>query len=240
MSTIAAIRMKVRFNLRDMDSKLQAFDSVEIDQKIRDLYLMNGADLPAAHKATSSALTISAGANTFTVPISKAAGSATFSDASEVTLQLVSTGQFLGFVSREVMDAMRDSQQTTVASRPQYFTLYEDLDGVLRGICYPAAKVAEVCNLFQSIGAEVPFSATNLDAVPIVLTDPAQVALACLVAADLLPMVPDDELKRRRINPRGVPTMIQAWRSEASRVFYREAIRRNNVQDPGVIERWVS
>jgi hypothetical protein len=240
VSTIAAIRMKVRFNLRDTDSKMQSFDSAEIDQKIRDVYLVKGAGLPAAHKATSSALTILAGANTFTVPITKTTGSTTFSDASEVTLQLVSTGHFLQPVSREMLDAMRDSQQATVSGRPEFFTVYEDLDGVLRGICYPAAKGDEACNLFQSIGTQVPFSATNLDAAAIILTDPAQVALACLVAAELLPMIPDDELQRRRVNPRGVPTMLQAWRSEASRVFYREAIRRNGVQDVGLVERWVS
>ncbi len=232
MSTIAYIRMKVDIRLRQMDTKNRSYSTVEVDQAVRDKYVAIHALLPPAHVAETAAFTISAGGDTFTPTLS----GTTYSDALDVRLQLQSTGQFLKKATVEELDAFRNSQPTPLLSVPSLFALWEDHQGVVRGRCYPGAAAAQVVNLFRSRSHVVPFSATDLDTVAVYFNEAACNALAASVAADLLMALPDEELKKRRLNRE----IASVWHREAETVWYQEEARRNDLESIGRTQRWVS
>ena len=236
MSTLSAIRMKVRFRTRDRDHKNQARSTPEIDQMVREKYLARYAMLPPVHVSTASAFTISAGGDTFTVTLT----GTTYADAGDIRIRLRSDGSFLEKKSVEQIDALRSGHATVSLGVPDAFCVWEDKAGVLNGRCWPGAKDAQVCDLYRDEDADVLTSATDLDAVAVILNDAGQTALAALVAADIIEQLTDEELIVRKINPAKADKVAASMRAEAEAVFYQEACRRHDVESVGRIERWVS
>lgn len=224
--------MKVRFRTRDRDHKNQARSTPEIDQLTREKYLIRYAQLPPVHVATASAFTISAGGDTFTVTLT----GTTYADAGDVRIRLRSDGSFLVKQSVEQIDATRNGHPSVSLGIPDRFCVWEDKVGVLNGRCWPGAKDAQICDLYRDEDADVLTSATDLDAVAVILNDAGQTALAALVAAEIVESMTDEELAVKKLNR----NVAKLWTQEAEKVFYLEACRRHDVESVGVIERWIS
>lgn len=233
MSTVAYVRAKVDMRLRQQDSKNRSYSVPEVDYAIREKFASRSASLPPARVAESAAFSISGGGDTFTVTLS----GTTYSDGDEVRIQLASTGNFLQKTTVEGIDAMRDGAPNVFLGVPDWFALWTDHQGVLRGRCYPGALATQSCNLFRSRSPAPVFSSTDLDSQAIYWPEPACVALAAEVAADLLLALPDSELEKRRLSRE----TAALWKKEAEVLFYQEAGRRDDLESTGIgTHRWVS
>jgi hypothetical protein len=218
--------------LRQQDSKNRSYSVPEVDFAIREKFATVNAVLPAPHVAETAAFTISAGGDTFTPTLS----GTTYSDADDVRLRLQSTGQFLHRVTVEELDAHRNGNPTVLLGVPMLFSLWHNHQGALLGRCYPGALAAQVVDMFRSRSHAAISSATDLDAAAVYFNEAACVALSAAVSADLLLALPDDELKKRRLNR----AIAAEWAKEAAKVFYEEAARREDIDSIGKTMRWVS
>ena len=88
--TLENIRYRVRSLTRDVDGRSPSRDLAEIDNAIAEAYLVLSSRLPAPSLYTASAFTISAHADTFTLP-----DSASEEYTGDVRIRLRSDGRFL-------------------------------------------------------------------------------------------------------------------------------------------------
>ena len=235
------VRDRIRIRLRDMDAPKNTFNTVETDQAIASYYLRLRSQLPAPVVYTASGLTISAGAASFDFPSTVTGytgndGQAEY--AGEVKIQLVSTGTYLKKLSQFEMDQYYDS--AAPASFPQgkpfAFDLRESSAQLVTGRLWPAAKDAEVCNLWVTRSADdvrdfVGAGTDDMDDVQVQLSRVAADALELYVAADLLDRMSEEDLKLRRWDARSADRASQGWRREAAKSAYKEAERMHNLAD---------
>jgi hypothetical protein len=249
--TIALRRLRedVRLNIRDTDARRQTYNVVELDQAIANRYLLVQGRLPAYEVYTASAFTISANADTFTLPttVSQWTGNDGGAEyAGKFRIQLASTGQFLHKLSEDEMAAYRAGQITTSMSIPEYFSLYEDKTQTIQGRVYPGAQAAQACHLYASMQADdlrafIGSGSDDLDDVELQMSREAEIAVLFHASADLLERMGDDDLALRRFSPRSADKTAAGWRREAELALYREASRRHSIEDnEGRTERRVS
>lgn len=237
------IRERVRIRLRETDARKPSFVLPEIDQAICDSYIELQAMLPPPVLTSASALTISAGASTFTLPLTVTQwtgndGGAEY--AGDVRLQLVSNGAWLRFVSNDWMDSLINNSPTIPQGVPDSFSLYERKDQQVDGRVWPAAKSAEVVNMTATMAADdlrdfIGSATDDLDDVEVQFSRTAAQALILFSAAELLERMTPDDLQARRLSGRNG----EQWMQRALRLAYAEAVRRHQLEDSGVTERWV-
>jgi len=153
----AKVRGRVRARLHETGAHKDPLTAIDIDMAIAESWILMGSFLPSPVFAISSAFTISAGATTFTLPVSVASsgyGTGTTEYDGEVRIQLVSNASFLQKITAREMDAFLSGSTTPPQAVPDRFALYPDKTQIVQGRCWPAAKVAEACNLWASISAE--------------------------------------------------------------------------------------
>jgi hypothetical protein len=235
---LTKLRGRVRSKIRDIDGKMASPNQVEIDQAICDAYIALQADLPQPTIYVASGITIAGGGAVFSLPVTVASsgfGTGTEEYAGQVDLQLVSNGRWL---RRKTIDELRqffDGQQATVQGVPEWFALYEDNATVVRGVCYPAAKASEVCNMYASLSANdlrdyVGTGGTEgLDTATAKLSDIGAAALVNRAAADMIDRMDDAALKLRGINQKYAAVL----RSESESLIYQEAGRRSALESNG-------
>jgi len=238
------IRDRIRFRLRDFDATNGSYTGPEYDQYICDAYLAMQSRLHRPDLYTSSAFTISAGTDLFSLPATVLQytgndGGAEY--AGDVRIRLRSTGDYLVKNTVEELDAWRDGDQNVVLAIPRHFALWEDKDQAVQGRCHPGAKVAELCDLFAPLTADdlrdfVGGGTSDLDDVEVLFSRVAAQALVYGVAAELLLMMPDDEATRRRINK----AVVQKWERMSEVMLDSEEARRHDVEDVGRVQRWQS
>lgn len=241
--TLIKLRGRVRSRLRDSDGRMANPSIVEIDQALADAYLALQSYLPAPTLYTASALTISAGSDLFSLPVSVSGsgyGTGTVEYAGQVELQLASNGQFLRRQTVEQVNAFRNGQNALVTGIPHIFALYQDNAQVVRGRCYPGAKVAEVVNMFASLKADdlrdyVGAGSSAMDDVTLNLGRDGAASLVAQTAAMLLARMDETAIKERGINPR----VADAWFAEAADLAYAEAATRHSLESTGEVQDWV-
>ncbi len=224
---LSTIRHRVNTKLRNTDDRRATFDPVELDQVIAEAYLVRQASLPPPHVMTTSAITISASASTFTLPTTSSA-----EYGGDIQIRLQSNGRYLERLTIEEMQARRsgqtDAQLIAGASIPDTYAFFEENDQEVQAFCYPAAKVAEVCDLYAAIVA-ADLRATNLDTVSAALSRYAVTGLVYDVSAELLMMMPDEDIKLRRLDR----AVANVWRKQAAVMFYQEEARRHSLEGVG-------
>lgn len=238
------VRDRVRGRLNDTDARRPTFVVPQLDSAICDAYLALSSMIPAPTIYTASAFTISAGAETFTLPTTATTGWTGGDGEAEyagmVQIQLVSTGTFLQPISNAQMHALRSGQTSVVTGIPERFALYEASNQQVNGWCYPGAKVAQACNLYRSLLYDdlrdyVGAGTDDLDDVEVQFSRLGVLALVQYAASCLLGQMTDEDAQLRRIDK----SVAALWRKEAWDLAYGEAMRRHNLEDPGIgVERW--
>lgn len=242
---LTKIRGRVRSRLRDADGRMDNPSNVDVDMAICDAYLALSADLPAPTLYTAAALTISAGSDLFTLPVTVASsgyGTGTTEYAGQVEIQLVSNGAFLQRKTLTELNAFRHGQFTLILGVPSMFALYEDNGQVVRGRCYVGAAAAQSCNLYSSLQVEDlrdyvgTGGAEALDTVSADLSRTGAAALVAYTAGMLLKRMDAKAVELRGLNP----AVADVWLNEAATLMYHEAARRNALESNGETQRWVS
>lgn len=227
-----------------MDARKPGFVLPEIDQAIADAYLELQARLPAADLYTSSGLTISAAADTFTLPatVSQYTGNSAAAEyAGDVRIRLRSIGRFLQKCAVEEIDSWRTRAPTSPQGIPEKFALWEDKSQIVQGRVWPAALAAEVCDIFVRLSADdvrdfIGAGTDDMDDVSILFSRIAAQALALYVSADLIGRMTPEDLKERRLNP----AIAAKWLHDAEVMLYQEAARRHDLAGVGRTQRWVN
>lgn len=231
MSTpLTTVRARCQVRLREMDQRRNSLSPIEYDQAIADAFIEITTYLPATHLYASSDLTLSdATSGTFTMATTSAR-----QYAGDIRIRLRSTGFFLRRRTVEELDAIR-SGVSPFQAVPTDYALWEEPDQEVQGRCWPYPRTAEACDVYRAV---VPsdLRAFDLDTVTVDLSRPAELALECLVAANLADSLTDDDMKLRRLNPK----VVASWRATAARILYKEAARRHDIEAVGRIQRWVS
>lgn len=219
-------------------------DSVACDMALTDAYIALQSELPQPTLYTASALTISAGAETFSLPVtitSSGFGTGTVEYAGQVDLRLASNGSFLERKTLDELNAYRAGSASVPLGIPQIFALYEDRSTVVQGRCYPGALAAQACDMFASISADdlrdyVGTGGTEgLDTVTTQLGRQGAAALVNRAAAFLVARMDEPTLKKRGINP----AVVQLWLKESDDLAYAEAGRRLALESNGATQRRV-
>jgi hypothetical protein len=235
---LTKLRGRVRSKIRDIDGKADSPNQVEIDMALADAYIALQADLPQPTIYVASGITIAGGGSVFSLPVTVASsgfGTGTEEYAGQVDLQLVSNGRWL---RRKTIDELRqfiDGQQATVQGVPEWFALYEDNATVVRGVCYPAAKASEVCNMYASLSANDlrdyvgTGGSEGFDTATAKLSDQGAAALVLMAAAEMVAKMDADTLKERKLNP----AVVARWDRQADQLLYGEGGRRSAVESNG-------
>lgn len=237
------IRNRVQGRLRNRDPRSPGWDDVDVDMEICSSYIQIAARLPAPGLYTSSAFTISAGSDLFTLPTTVTqwtggAGGAEYEG--RVDIQLVRTGDFLRYVSREEMESIKSGQQTISLGTPSQFAMYEDKSQVMQGWCDPGAASSEACNLYAPLMADDPrdfigSGSQGMDNVSLAFSRVAGQALEYLVTAELLGRMTPEDAASRRLNQAYAGRMVR----ESDRLIFAEAGRRHRIRDAGRTQRWI-
>lgn len=241
--TFPKVRARVRSRLRDLDGKMNNPSTVEVDMAICDAFVAIGGDLPAPTLYTASAVTISAGTDFFTLPVTVASsgyGTLTEEYAGQVELQRVTDGRWL---ERKTVNELQGwlINPTTALGIPDLFALYQDNGLVVRGRCYPGAKVATVLNMYSSLKPNdlrdyVGTGGTEgLDTATVPWGRHGVAALVDYASAMLVARMNADALKLRGLNP----NVADLWMREADRLIYQEAADRNALESNGQTQRRV-
>jgi hypothetical protein len=236
---LSRLRDRVNGRIRNFDFRGNeagpAYSDVEVDQELCSEYLAIQSMLPAAKLYTASALTISAGLDTFQLPATVTQWTGNDGGAeyrSGIRIQLVSTGGFLDQVSLNDLNRYRNFQPTTAAGIPYIFALYEESDQDVQGICYPPAKAAEPCNLFRNLEADdlrdfVGSGAQAMDDVRVQMSRVEALGLELRAAAGLVAKMSSADLDARRINP----NIVSLWINESAGLIHGSAGTRHNITD---------
>lgn len=231
---LSTLRHRVRQKLRDLDDRRNSYSPIEVDQAICEMVISRASQLPQPFVYTPNAFTISAGASTFVLPTTNSA-----EYKRDIRIQLVSTGRFLEKLTLEEIQSRMDGQPAaqiaSSATKPDSFALFPEADQELQGVCYPAARDAELCNLWAVLAIR-DLRDTDLDTVTVPFTRDACAGIVNLVAADLLEGMPDDDLKLRKINPR----VAVSWRNEGEALMYRDEARQHDLEGVGRTQRWLA
>lgn len=242
---LTKLRGRVRSKIRSLDGKATGPDVVAVDIALCDAYIALQADLPQPTLYTANAVTISAGTDLFSLPVtvtSSGYGTGSEEYAGQVDLQRTVDGLFLRRYTVNELESWINGNVTTPLGIPERFALYEDNGQVVRGRCYPGAKSATVCNLYSTLHANDlrdwvgTGGSEGLETVSANLSRVGAAALVDYTAAMLVARMDADTLKKRGLNPQ-VATL---WQQEADRLLYQEAARRNAIESNGLTQRRVS
>jgi hypothetical protein len=207
---------RVREMLRDQDARQGEFSTPEIDNALSDAYLVFRAMQPAHAAHVPSALTIRIGANTFALPTSDDDRESAMEYAGDIRLQRASDGVFLKHRSRVEVERMRTGLADGRRGRPTHFTLWEEADGEVQGLCYPRTDRDEPLNVFSRSLADDPRDFADLDAATFDLNRAQRAAVVYLAAADLAARMAPPALALRRLSVHAPAR----WRAQAHRIAY--------------------
>ncbi len=241
--SISIVRARVRERLNDMNDGPGAIGALTVDSAIAESFVALSAWLPAPLLYIANALTIAAGSETFSLPVTVAGTGYTAGNTEyrgEVKLQRTSDNLYMVKITNEQMDAKRSGYTVTPLARPEVFALYEDASQVVQGRCWPAPKVAEACNMWATLNPEDLINyvgASNdkgLDDVTVPLSRAAEVALVAYTAGELLSRMPDDVADGRGLNK----SKASDWNREAFDLLYQDEARRHSIRQTGRYQRW--
>lgn len=230
----------------DSDGRMDMPSGVQVDMAAASAWIALGSFLPAPVVATASAFIISAGSETFTLPVTVTAsgyGTGTTEYAGNVRIQLVSNGLYLVPASHAEMHALRNGVVATSPSMPQVFCLDPDGSQVARGRCWPPPKVAEACNLWAAIKAEDlrdyvgTGGAEAMDTVTILGTREQVQALECRTARTLLTRIPAAVAEARGMDKRA---LLAEWAKEEKDLVYGAEQNHHGLKSVSRVQRWSS
>ena len=232
MASLESVRQRIKECLRDTDLRKPSRDTPEYDNAIAEAYLGLASRLPAATSVTTSAGTIAANADTFTLPT--ASGE---EYGGEVRIRLRSDGSFLRRRTVMEIDLLRSGDISTVGtSRPTDFCMWEEGDQDVQCRCWPRSRELETYDLHRSLLPSDLRDAAALDTDDINFSRYGLVALVYHASALILKSMTDEDLTARRLN-RGV---ADHWLAQADIVLYKEAERRHNIESVGYMMKLVS
>jgi len=227
--TLPSVRARVQVKIRQSDSRKFSIGPIEVDQAIRDAYLLMASRLPAAHVVATSALTIASGADTFSLAV---ASSEEYEG--DVRIQKQTDRRFLDRLTVEEIDAYRSGQTSSYTGIPERFALWEDTATVVQGRVHPRANAAYVCDIYRSVVA-ADFDLTAVDATSIAFSRYGINALIIQAASDLVASMTDEMLKERGLSG----GIAGVWAKQAEVALYREQSRRNSLASTGRTHRMV-
>jgi len=244
---LRSVRDQVRELLNDVDPSDPVWAGPRLDQAIAGAYLALRALLPAHKLLTASAFTISASAQTFTLPATVTnwiGGDGGAEYRSDLTITLVSTGQQLIKLSNAEMDAMWNGVPATAQPLgiPRYFALSEGRDQGVNGRCYPASKASEACNLYAAIEADdlrnyVGSGGTStLDDVEVEMSRVGVYALVLRSASDQVKKASAETCDKLGLDK----AVWREWRKDSNTMLLAEAGRKHGLESSGRTQRWVN
>lgn len=236
MSTLAVVRGRVRVKLNDADAREGELDIVEVDHAIADACIEIGAGLLMPHVYLTSALTIAANADTFTLPTAAQTGYASLTQYGQnVRVWLQARNYYLTKRTPLELDAMRSTTTTATVDIPTDFCLWPEMDNDMQARCYPRSREAEACDLFVSLVPDDLRDAADMDAANVRFSRLGETALVYHAAAMLAGAMTDEDLKARRLSQR----TIASWGKRSERLCYLEEVRLQSAGDVGRLQRWV-
>lgn len=214
-ATLAAIRARVRFHLRDRDLHDAAFSTFEVDDAINSALKVLGSRLRLGLDWVSNALSISNAADTYTLP-----GTNQYKQV--IAFRLVSEQTVIPVIPRGEFDAYREgatNPSVNGTGDPEYATVWEDTAQATKVQFYPWPKDADTVDMLRTTlpaalataSATAPFDDLGVE------------ALCFRAAAYLLGKSSDDILSKLRLS-RESAAMYNANAEEAIRESrYRHA-----------------
>lgn len=237
--TLASLRARVATEIHDTDSKHGTFDGPQLDQIIANAYLALSAWLPPPHLYVTSAFTIAANQDLFTLPT--AANATNFVSltqyAGDIRIRLTNRPMY-GNLQRstvEEIDNLRNLPSPSL-SWPARYCLWEQNEQTVQGRCWPPASVNEPCDLFISLVADDLRDAADMDAANVRFSRYGATALVYRAAALCVQSMDAQALELRRLNP----AIASTWMQMSERIAYKEAARRHNETAVGRVLRNVS
>jgi hypothetical protein len=237
--TLAAVRARVQAEIGEMDSKHGSLGAVQLDQKIANAYLAMQSWMPPPHLYVTSAFTIAAGLDTFTLPTAAQSGYVSLSQyAGDVRIRLTNRPVYGMLNKRKVeeIEAMRNVLLPAHQGWPRDYCLWEEVDQKVKGRCWPQATIDEPCDLFVSLVADDLRDATDMAAANIRFSRYGVTALIYRAAALCVQAMSAETLTRNNLNP----NIVREWMAMSDRAAWKDQARLHNEQSVGRVLRNVS
>lgn len=231
--SLATMRNRLRVMLNDLDRPDdEVIGVLKLDGAIANAYIACGAVIMPPKLFTASGLTIAANAQTFSMPTTTGA-----EYSGDVRIRLQSDGSFLNRCTREEIEAFRFGETaTTGTGRPFLFSLYEDSSQTVQGDVWPRSRDSEVCDTWVGLNITDLRDAASMDAANIQFSRFGSTGLLYRAAAELLAGMPRALAEARDLDK----DVVQEWREQSRVLLYAEEVRRNQAEDAGRVQRWVS
>ncbi len=229
-TTVALLTDRVLSQINALDGR--NVDIIRVHQQIRNQYLAMQGRLPSYEVYTASAGTITAGAESFTLPTTSGA-----EYMGNIRIRLRSMNQDLEKVTATEMDMYRNGRSTTDGfSRSRCFQPVETTDQSVICWVHPINAATETYDLWRGVAPTDLPAATDIAAWTLFLGDVAQTALVFKVSAALLKAMREPDADLRKLNRE----TAKDWDSEGERLIYQESARRYDIESVGRTQRLVS
>lgn len=240
--SLIKIRGRVRQRLRDLDGRMPTPDGVTVDMAMCDAWLRLSAYLPSPIVYIANAFTISAGTDTFTLPVSitgSGYGTGTVEYAGDIRIQLATLRIYLEKRTQVEMDALKNRYQVLPLAIPLKYALYEDRSQVIQGRVHPGAAADYACNLWANITADdlrdyVGSGTEGLDTVSVPGSRRTAGALVAYTAGELLGRMTPEAAKSHGLDK----GMAEVWRDEAMTLLAEEEATQHSIKATGRVMRF--
>lgn len=236
--TLASLRARVQTEIHDTDAKHGSLDTSQLDHIIANAYLALQSWLPPPQLNIPSAFTIAVG-DTFALPTVANTNYVSLSQyAGDVRIRLTNRPMYgnLRKCTVEEIDRLRNVPSVTQQGWPHSYCLWEQNEQTVQGRCWPAASVAEPCDLFVSLVADDLRDAADMDLANVRFSRYGATALVYKASALAVASMDGEALKLRRLNP----NIASEWNAMSERIAWKEAARRHNEASVGRVLRNVS
>lgn len=211
--TLANVRLRVRFHLRDRNPSSQVFSTFEVNDSIFSAMLETAAATRLGKEWTVGAVTILNATDTYSLP----AGTA---HAQLLSIRLASTQMQLDLVTREQFERLRDGNtapRTSGAGVPQVFTAWESTNQTLKVQLWPWPAAGDTLDILTS---SLPAAFTD-DASELPFDSYASEAASLRAAGNLAASASADVLQKLGLGE----TAAQSLLSRAAKLEQKSRIR---------------
>jgi hypothetical protein len=225
----SSLSSRVQEMVRSLNPAREGPSTLEADAALSEAYMHVGAIMPQTLGERVGSLVIESGSATFQLPTTDADRDSVVQYDGEVSLRRTRDGRFLFRISNEEMDRKTDGfGSRRLGTTVQYFSLYEDAEGVVQGRCFPRPTQSVECDIFSATLMDDPRDAADFDAIVQALAPIAQAAVVYRAAGMLVAASSHGRRAGLRVTNEG-----RKWVAIGDRLAQRAAVRAHDMASVG-------